>query len=318
MFEYCHVEQNKVKSKHLMKKHIKYIANRSNWRSDNPKNIINSEAKMKIKTNPLGAELTSVIYNNEERIHNGEAFWKRHAPILFPIVGQIKNNETFINDKKYSMTQHGFARDMMFDVKKKTETECVYVLRSNEETLKKFPFEFELYVNYTVIENKLKVEYEVINKDNKIMYFGIGGHPAFVANIQDGTYYLEFEKEENNIEYKKLDEGLISNRKIEKINNGKIINLDVSIFNEDAIIMKNIESNKVKLKTKNTCLLEFDFTDFPYLAIWSKPGANFICIEPWFNTADTVDSDGIFENKENILKLLPGKNFKCEYSVKFY
>ena len=273
---------------------------------------------MKIKTNLLGAELTSVIYNNQERIHNGEAFWKRHAPILFPIVGQLKNNETIIAGKNYSMAQHGFARDMLFDKIEETEEKCIYVLKSNEETLKKFPFEFELYVKYTVIENKLKVEYEVVNKDEKKMYFGLGGHPAFVADIKNGTYYLEFEKEENNIEYKKLDKGLISNRKIKKINNGKIINLDANIFNEDAIIMKNIESNRIKLKTKDKCLLEFDFTNFPYLAIWSKPGANFICIEPWFNTADTVESDGIFENKENILKLMPGENFKCEYTVEFY
>lgn len=173
---------------------------------------------LEIITSPSGAELTSIKYHGIEFLHQGEkvldkdgkVYWKRRAPILFPIVGSLKNNTTIINGKKYEMSQHGFARDMKFDIVKISEREHIYVLKYNEETLKMYPFKFELYVSYIVDNNKLTVNYKVKNLDDKAMFFGIGGHPAFAVNLKDNRYRLEFDKTEENLRFYQLDNGLIS------------------------------------------------------------------------------------------------------------
>ena len=271
---------------------------------------------LEIKTKKSGAELTSIKLNGIEKLHQGESHWKRHAPILFPIVGQLKNGKTIINNSEYEMSQHGFARDMDFEEIESNK----FILKSSEETLKKFPFKFELYVEYLVEGNELTVKYRVVNKDNKIMLLGLGGHPAFICEYSTGDYQIKFDKTEDTIEFLKLENGLISNNKAENILKENAIDLLSNTFEKDAIIMKNIKSNKVTLYNKNTNkrLLEFDFTGFPYLALWSKIGAPFVCIEPWYNTTDRVDANGKFEDKENILKLKPEEEFKCEYKVKFF
>lgn len=285
-------------------------------------------AKLEINSKAQGAELTSIKLDGIEKLHQGEnvlgedgkAFWNRHAPILFPIVGQIKNGTTIIDGKEYKMSQHGFARDMEFEEIKKDSNTHKYVLKSNEKTLEKFPYKFELYITYTIENNSLEIKYTVINKDNKEMQFGLGGHPAFICDYSSGDYELEFNKNEDNFELLKLDNGLIGKEHFENIIKENKIKLHKDIFNEDAIIMKNLKSNEITLKDtrNNKIVLKFDFTGFSYLAIWSKKGAPFVCIEPWFNTADNIDSDGIFEHKENILKINPNDKFECKYKVEFY
>lgn len=279
---------------------------------------------IEIKSSKHGAELISVKVDGVEKIHqgnavvdeNGKLYWGRHAPILFPIVGKLKDNKTAINGKIFEMTQHGFARDMDFEELDNNK----YVLRSNSETLKKYPFKFELYVEYLIEENELTTKYTVINKDEKEMLFGLGGHPAFICDYSNGNYELEFNKQEDKIEFYKLKDGLIKTEKITSILENNKIKLEKDIFNEDAIIMKNISSNKVILRNikENKKELEFDFEGFPFLAIWSKKGAPFVCIEPWQNHTDSVDSNGVFEEKENILKLKKDEKFNCKYKVIFY
>ena len=270
---------------------------------------------IEIKTCSKGAELISLKYNGEEKLHDGVNFWNRHSPILFPIVGQIKNNKTIIEGKEYSMTQHGFARDMKFEEIK----ENYYILRNNEETLKKYPYKFELHVWYETKENCLIVNYKVINKDDKKIYFGLGAHPAFKCDYSNSQYSIEFESKEDNIEILQLENGLISNKKIEtkEIIKDNKIKLKIDTFENDAIIMKNIKSNTVYLKNKEKTELAFEFTGFPYLAIWSKTGSDFVCIEPWFNTADNIDSNGYFAQKENIINLKENEEFKCCYKIIF-
>lgn len=283
---------------------------------------------LEIKTSKHGAELTSIKLDGIERLHqgnsvldeNGKPYWGRHAPILFPIVGKLKDNRTNIYGKIYEMTQHGFARDMEFQELESTNKLKRYLLKSNNETLPKFPFKFELYVEYQVKENELIIKYTVINKDEKEMLFGIGGHPAFICDYSSENYELEFEKKEDKIEFYKLQDGLLKNKKISSLLEENKIKLTKNIFNEDAIIMKNINSNIVKLKDvkNNKYILEFNFEGFPYLAIWSKKGAPFVCIEPWHNHTDTINSNGEFCKKENILRLKENEKFSCSYSVKIY
>ncbi len=271
---------------------------------------------LEIKTVEKGAELISVIFNGIEKIHDGKSFWNRHSPVLFPIVGKLKDDKTIIDGKEYKMTQHGFARDMNFQ----KIGENSYVLKSNEETKEKFPFDFEFYICYKVNENKVSTRYEVVNKSNKQMIFGLGAHPAFRCEYSSGKYRLEFQNIEDEIEIYQLENGLIKQKpeKTSKFIKENKIFLDNKTFVNDAIILKNIKSRKIYLKTETKTILAVEFKDFPYLGIWSKPDAPFICIEPWFNTADKVTSNGIFEEKENLIELENNEKFISEYSVEFF
>ena len=283
---------------------------------------------LKIQSKKSGAELTSIQYNGKEMLFqgakvldsNGNIYWKRQAPILFPIVGQLKNSQTQIEDKKYEMSQHGFARDMDFEEISKTETKHHYMLKNNEETLKKYPYKFELHVIYKIVEDTLIVTYQVKNIDNKTIYFGLGGHTAFNCDYSNGEYEIVFPEQEDEIEFLKLKDGLIDTENAENILQDNKIYLKEDTFDNDAVIMKNLKSNKVILQNHKTNqkILEFDFTDFPYLALWSKKGAPFVCIEPWQNTADKIDSNLIYKEKENILSIEPDEIYSCKYIVKFY
>ena len=262
-----------------------------------------------------GAELTSIKLNSIEKLHDAKCFWNRHAPILFPIVGKLKNDKTRIGSKTYEMTQHGFARDIEF---KKIDNHS-YLLTSDDETKKKFPYDFELYISYEILNNTLVTNCKIVNKSNSTMPFGIGFHPAFKCDYSLGNYYLEFENSEDNLKVMQLIDGYLSNIEINP-NNYILKNkmaLHSSIFDNDAIILTNLTSNKVILRNNENISLIFDFTEFPFLGIWSKKDAPFVCIEPWFSTADRTDSDGIFENKDAILKLNSNQIFECSFSVEF-
>lgn len=235
---------------------------------------------LKIQSKKSGAELTSIKYNGKEMLfqgaqvldNNGNIYWKRQAPILFPIVGQLKNSQIQIEDKTYEMSQHGFARDMDFEEISKTETKHHYMLKYNEETLKKYPYKFELHVIYEIIEDTLTVTYKVKNIDDKTIYFGLGGHPAFNCDYSNGEYEIVFPEQEDEIEFLKLKDGLIDTENAENILQDNKIYLKEDTFDNDAVIMKNLKSNKVSLQNHRTNqkILEFDFTGFTFLALWSK------------------------------------------------
>lgn len=285
--------------------------------------------KLEIVTSPIGAELTSIKYNSEERLHQGESvldkegkvFWKRHAPVLFPIVGSLKNNTTYIDGKKYQMSQHGFARDMVFDIVNISEREHTYVLKYNEDTLKMYPYKFELYISYIIEDNKLTIIYKVKNLDIRPIYFGIGGHPAFIIDLKNNKYKVEFENEENNIKFSQLDAGLISykNNYINNslMSNNRCIEIRKDTFSHDAIIMSGLSSRKLRLYENNIEKLEFEFGQFKYLSLWSKKYAPFLCIEPWQTTADYTDSNQDFTLKKDNIKLEVNEEYKCSYSIIF-
>ena len=285
-----------------------------------------------ILTSKYGGELISFKLNGKEKIHqgedcvdeNGKVYWKRHSPVLFPIVGKLKRNQTIINARTYEMFQHGFARDLEFEPITKLDNFHSYVLKSNKNTLTRYPFEFELYTTYRLDENKLTTMYKVINTGKSNMPFCIGGHPAFQINYEDlvkGDYYLEFEEDEDKIHFLYLVDGLIGTEYAKNIMVDKRrIMLNKDTFKNDAIIMKGMTSAKISLKRKSTDrkILTMDFSEFPYLAIWSKPGAPFICIEPWYGLSDTIKSSGIFAEKTSIIILKPNEEFDCKYTVEFF
>lgn len=283
-------------------------------------------------TSKSGGELISFKLNGTERIHqgadcvdeNGKVFWKRHSPVLFPIVGKLKRNQTIINARTYEMFQHGFARDQEFEPITKLNNFHSYVLKSNRNTLTRYPFDFELYTTYRLDENRLTTIYKVINTGKANMPFCIGGHPAFKIDAEafkNGDYYLEFEEDEDKIHFLYLVDGLIGTDYAQnKIVDKRKIFLDKDSFNNDAIIMKGMTSSKVTLMRKSTQrrVLTMDFSEFPYLALWSKPGAPFLCIEPWHGMSDSIKSSGIFTEKTSIILLKPNEEFDCKYTVEFY
>ena len=286
----------------------------------------------KMLTSKMGGELVSFKLNGEERIHqgvnsvdeNGKVYWKRHAPVLFPVVGKLKKNQTIINGRIYEMPQHGFARDFEFEPITNLDNFQSYVLKSNQITKHRYPYDFELYTTYRLDENKLTTIYKVINTGDVTLPFGIGGHPAFKIDLDElkaGNYYLEFEEDEDKIHFLYLVDGLVGTEYARNMMADKRrINLTTTTFNNDALIMKGITSNKISLKNRNgnRTLLTMDFTGFPYLGIWSKPNAPFLCIEPWHGFSDTIKSTGIFAEKTGCIMLKPEQSYECRFTVKFY
>lgn len=277
--------------------------------------ISNSTLKASIKHS--GAELFSIKDNqNNEYIWEGNPdFWGKHSPVLFPIVGTLKNNTYKIKDKEYNLSRHGFARDMEFELIDKTENKAVFSLKSSAETLKKYPFEFELQLIYTLNENSLDLEYKVINKGEEKMPFSIGAHPAIALPDNFEDYAIKFEKEEN-LKYNLLENDLISSKtKVLETSSG-IIPLNYELFKNDALVFKTLESKSLTILKNANPYIQVDYKDFPSLGIWTKENAPFICIEPWFGYSDTADNSGDLFKKEGILVLDAGQKFHSQFSIK--
>ena len=269
-----------------------------------------------------GAEVTSI--KNAEGVEymwqpQGTIYWQRQSPILFPIVGRLKENQYVVNGVRYPMNQHGFVRDMEFDFIGKTANQLIYWIKDNTETQKQYPFLFELRVIYTLIENRVSVRYLVKNIDTIPMYFTAGGHPAFKCPIEDGSrfsdYYLEFEHNET-VDRHFLEGGLIGDRVERLMTDTNILPLHIDLFREDAIVLKELKSRKVTLKSENSKRsLTVHFDGFPYLGIWTQPAAPFLCIEPWKGLADTTSPTGDIKDKPGIITIDPQEKYECEYFI---
>jgi galactose mutarotase-like enzyme len=277
--------------------------------------ISNSTLTASIKHS--GAELFSLkdIQNKEYIWEGNPDFWGKHSPILFPIVGTLKNNTYTINEKEYQLPRHGFARDMEFELLEKTENSATFSLQSSTETLEKYPFEFELQLIYTLKEDSLQIEYKVINKGNTKMPFSIGAHPAIALPENFENYAFEFEKQES-LKYHLLENDLISDKTkiLETTNN--TIPLNYELFKNDALIFKTLESNSLTILENSKPYIKVDFEDFPSLGIWTKEKAHFVCIEPWFGYSDTENNSGNLFEKEGIIILEPQKTFHSKFSIK--
>ena len=263
-----------------------------------------------------GAELRSYKVNGEEFMWDRKpGFWAASSPVLFPFVGTIKNGAYSYNGKEYKIsTRHGFARTEDFELVEKTENSLKFRFSSNKETLEKYPFEFELFITYTIVGNTLEIGYNVVNKNDSDMYFSLGTHPAFALDVNDdiklSDYYLEFEKNETSQKYKLTDNGLVFDEKADCLNNENKLQITETIFDDDAIVFDNLKSEKVTIKnSKNSKELSVDYKGFPYIAFWSKPKAPYVCIEPWYGISDFENASGKLEEKTGILKLEKDSEF---------
>lgn len=275
--------------------------------------ISNSTLKASIKN--AGAELFSLKNQDKEFIWEGNPdFWGKHSPILFPIVGTLKNNIYTVEEKEYQLPRHGFARDMEFVQTTKSENSATFSLQSNAETLKKYPFKFELQLIYTLKESTLDIEYKVINQNTTKMPFSIGAHPAIALPGNFDDYSLKFEKEEV-LKFSLLENDLVSNKTqvLETIEN--LVPLNYKLFENDALVFKTLESNSLTILENSKPYLKVVFEDFPNLGIWTKEQAPFICIEPWFGYSDTPKNSGDLFEKEGILILDPDQTFTSKFSI---
>lgn len=242
-------------------------------------------------------------------------YWGRTSPILFPIVGNYKDKTSIYNGKSYQLSQHGFARDMDFILESSTENSATFLLKDTSETLEKYPFHFELRVTYTLNERSLVVNWNVKNTNPETMYFSIGGHPAFNCDLANS--YLKF-KDTNALNIGVLNTtGELSKKVINFELEKNTLQLDSSLFDEDALIAEDNQCSEITLGTdKDTDLLKISF-DAPVFGIWSPAGKNapFVCIEPWYGRTDREDFDQKLENRQWGNKLEPGQIFNSEYTI---
>ena len=246
--------------------------------------------------------------------------WGRSAPILFPVVGMLSGNCYKYGDKTYTLESHGFVRDMNFELAQKGDSGLTFRLEPTSHTRLAYPFEFVLDVSFQLEEECLSVEYKVINGGETEMPFSIGAHPAFSLEWGVGDqiedYFLEFEKKET-IDTRHLDENkLLSNETERVLTNENILPLKKDMFIRDALILLDIESTKVSLASHNhSNRVTVEFPGFPYLGIWAKPSAPYVCIEPWHGYVDPADTDGVLLKKPGIIKLAPNDTFTCVHRI---
>ncbi|WP_134090681.1 aldose 1-epimerase family protein [Olivibacter sp. XZL3] len=270
-----------------------------------------------------GAELSS-IYNQHiahEYIWQGDpSIWPWHAPNLFPIVGGLKHNRLFINGAQYELARHGFARHSNFQVIESSTTHAIFSLRYNNETLRAYPYRFEFQVIYHLENESLNCTYKTLNLDEQQIYFSVGGHPAFnVPFFPDeryDDYYLEFEKDEPLQRHHLSSEGYFNKKQSTMLLEGRKLRLNETLFNEDALVFKSLASRRVSIRSNNhPHALIISYPDFKSLGIWAKPGAPFVCVEPWLGYADDETGSSSIETKEGIVPLAPGHVFEASYSI---
>lgn len=280
-----------------------------------------------VKIKQKGAEIMSLFNKQKSFEHIWQAdknSWNQSAPILFPIVGKLKNGKYSIDEKDYKMKNHGFASFSNFEVVSKSNTKAVFKLKSNSITLKKYPFRFNLFVKYTLKGNKILIENRVENIDDKVMYFSVGAHPGFnipFNNVEKyHDYYLKFNKTEtvNRLLLTKK-RGLLSDKYIKNyLANTNKLQLNHQMFKDRVVILEGLKSSIVEIKSDNSDMsVKIRIKNVPYLGIWttSKSNMPFICIEPWYGISDSVNTNGNFKSKKGIQSLKKNKRFKMKYFI---
>ena len=283
---------------------------------------------LKVSVNDHGAELYSIF----DKIHNREviwqadpAYWKRHAPVLFPNVGRHFENHYHIGETEYPSKPHGFARDSEFTCVDMTTDSITHKLKSSDATKENYPYDFELKIKHVLEKNQVSVCWEVVNHSNKPMYFTIGGHPAFnvpaVGSADNKEDYLLTFDEQKSLTYLLLDPAsgtaLPDQTQTLELTDGTC-HIDAHMFDHDALIFDNqIEKAGIAFPD-GTPYLELTCHRFPNFGIWSVPGSSFVCLEPWMGRCDDCGFTGDLSEKANINKLDVDEIFNASYEIKIY
>ena len=268
----------------------------------------------------LGAELRKITINGEERLWSGdENVWSGVAPTLFPICGGIKDDKFILDGTEYLLEKHGFARKSNFIVERSNGVSAVFLLKSNEETLKKYPWEFEFRIKYTLTGTAVRVDYEVKNLSDKVMYTSVGAHEGYSCPEGVEDYDIIFEKKET-LKTHRLDGTLISHDTDTVLYESDTLPLYNKYFDIDALIFTDIKSRFVTLRNRKTGKsVSVSFDGFDYLLIWSKPQANapYVCIEPWTTCPSYVNDSYDLSEKDGMKAVNPGETFARTHTIYF-
>lgn len=287
-----------------------------------------ANSKIKISVKKTGAELCEIssVKNKTNFMWDANPkIWGSFAPNLFPVIGALKNGGYIYENKIYTLPKHGFIRNNN-TVKciEQTSNSLTFGLRYSDESLKIYPFKFDFTLSYLIKDNVIELVHTIKNLDDKTMYFSLGGHPAFKCPVYDSENYndyaLEFEHPENSKTHLiNMTNGLISPKTKTIFNNSAILPLKHDLFNDDALIFKDLKSKKVTLKSKtHGNILSVFYSDFEYLGVWAKPNGDYVCIEPWLGIADNENTNQNIKEKAGILTLEAGKTFKASYSIEIH
>lgn len=282
--------------------------------------------QLRLSIHPKGAELQGIFqkeFQTEYMWSGDPAFWGKHSPLLFPIVGTLKGNTYHYQGRSYSLPRHGFARDREFTVETQTADSIGFLLKSDADTKKDYPFDFELRVIYRLKGSGFSTTYRVTGPAAGPLYFSVGGHPAFKVPLVSGTdytdYYLEFDLPENAPRWPISKDGLIETTPQPLLNDTRTLPLKKELFAKDALVLKRPASQGVALRSKKTERgLKMDHPGFPFLGIWAAPNADFVCLEPWCGIADPVDSNQELTEKEGIQRLEPGQTFERTWTLTLF
>lgn len=263
----------------------------------------------------LGAEIQSVTRTDDKfsYIWNDTTgkYWGRHAPILFPIIGQINQNTYYMNGEKYNLTQHGFLRDQTFEVVSQSASAVSLKSVANVNTRAKFPFDYQVTVNYSLDASALKVEFNVENLDTKPMYYSLGLHPGFNTTGDFSKYALQFDPAVDALENQEVDPAPLLNGKTHpvKLNNGAY-DLSHAKLDDGLVVFSAKGLNHVKLASPEAKhAVELNISDFPYLAVWSpeKKNADFVCVEPFNGLPDVYGEPERMQDKKAVNTVAAGQ-----------
>lgn len=282
-----------------------------------------SNEQLRVSISPMGAELQSIVHTTTrlEYMWSGDAtFWGKKSPVLFPIVGGLKNGNYTFDGISYAMGRHGFARERVFEVTEQTNASITFSLSSDEASIKVYPFLFRFSIQYSLEANSVRVSYRVENIGNSPMYFSVGAHPAFAVPLVEGDsfedYYLEFNQQEITGIWPLSPEGLLKEASTPFFSNNNRIPLSKPLFYGDALVFKRLQSDCISIRSnKHSHGLSLSYSDFPFMGIWSAKDANFVCIEPWCGIADSVVASGNLQEKEGIHTLEEHQLFERSWSV---
>lgn len=278
---------------------------------------------LKIGVQENGAELCSVVSRKSGTEYMWGAdpeVWGSHAPVLFPVIGQVRPEGHTHDGKRFHLPRHGFVRKNN-KLKAKQEINSIsFVLEADKETLAVYPFLFRFTLRYRLENNVVWVEHEIENLGDKDMFFSLGGHPAFRcplhANESYDDYYLEMEQVENAEKWLVRKDGLVDTKTLPFFENTKVLPLHQHLFDNDALVFKTLKSESISLKSKKSeQVLKVSYSGFPYMGIWAKPKADFVCIEPWLGIACHTNATDVFSEKEGLVKLAAKKTYKASYSI---
>lgn len=273
---------------------------------------------MSVDIDTHGAEIKRITVNGEDRQWSGDPdVWEGTAPVLFPMCGGLRDDKFTHGGKEYHLAKHGFAKKMDFEVESKTETAAVLLLKSNAETLKQFPWEFEFRVRFALDSGKITVIYDVKNLSDDTMYMSVGAHEAYACPEGIEQYDVIFEREET-LNAWNLNGNLLDGTVTPVLKESRVLPLYEKYFAVDALVFKDVKSNFVTLRNRVTGKsVSLDFTGFDYFLLWQKPGAKYICLEPWSGATPLENSSYELKEKEGITAVEPGKNYAFTHKIYF-